>query len=593
MNWAFYANCRKPPLRKTGEAVAPGLLGSHAGRSFLFSLQPRPAREMPVSTPAIAASPEVRPSGPAAGTDPGPDLNVPLWARFFLPSVADVLFIALLLGAYAFAGRTLLADSDIGWHIRNGEHILATRSVPHADYFSYTMAGRPWYAWEWLYDAIIAGVHSYAGLNGVVLFGAFIFALTFALLFRFTLKSSGSLPAAMGLTFLSLTAASIHLLGRPHLVTWLFTLLWFEQLNSFQRGQRKRLLALPFLMLLWANLHGGFLLGVALLALFLGANLWTRFTASCRQSRMRACQHLEHLSVVLVLSLAATLVTPYGYRLHLHLGSYLGNRYLMDHISEFQTPSFHLLRVQAFVLLLIVALVALALNRSRARALDLFTIAFSTWAGVYAARNVPIASILLSLVIAPILGVALRDLKDQQDIAFWIRRMTTAIDDFSIRIGAIELRLKAHVLPAIVAGFLAINPSARGVFSQKGMSIHFDEKRAPVHAAEFMAEHNIRSHFYNPDAWGGYLIYRLYPNVQVMVDDRHDFYGAAFVKDHLTILNVGHGWRELLDKNQVSWVVVPVDSPLANTLAVVDGWEVVHQDDTAVIFARAKPWPAK
>jgi len=65
------------------------------------------------------------------------------------------------------------------------------------------------------------------------------------------------------------------------------------------------------------------------------------------------------------------------------------------------------------------------------------------------------------------------------------------------------------------------------------------------------------------------------------------------VKDHLTILNVRRGWRELLDKNQVNWVVVPVDSALANTLAVVDEWKVVHQDDSAVIFARTKPWPAK
>lgn len=125
------------------------------------------------------------------------------------------------------------------------------------------------------------------------------------------------------------------------------------------------------------------------------------------------------------------------------------------------------------------------------------------------------------------------------------------------------------------------------------MSLHYGEKRAPVQAAEFMAEHNIRSHFYNPDTWGGYLIYRLYPNVQVMVDDRHDFYGAAFLKDHLMILNVGSGWRGLLDKNQVNWVAVPVDSALANTLAVGDDWKVVHRDEAAVIYARAKPLPAK
>lgn len=548
---------------------------------------------MSVTAPLVAASPQVRPAGPPRASGPAPDLKVPLWARLLLPSLADVLFMAVLAATYGFWGQNMLVDSDIGWHIRNGEHILATHSVPQVDYFSYTMTGRPWFAWEWLYDAIIAVVHSFAGLNGVALFGAFIFALTFALLFRFTLKSSGSLPVALGLTLLSLPAASIHLLGRPHLVTWPFTALWFEQLDSFQRGQRKRLLALPFLMLLWANLHGGFLLGVALVALFLAANLWTRFTASCRQCRVRASQRLLHLSMVLSLSLVATLITPYGYRLHIHLRAYLGDRYLMDTISEFLSPNFHLLQVQAFALLLIVTLLALALNRSQARGVDLLIIAFSTWAGLYASRNVPIASILLSLAIAPILGAAARDMKDWRDIAVGLRRLGGTVDDFSARMGAIELRLKAHVLPAIVVALLVINPSGRGVFSQRGMSLHFDEKLMPVQAAEFMAEHDIRSHFYSPDIWGGYLIYRLYPNVQMMVDDRHDFYGAAFVKDHLTMLNVGRGWRSLLDTKQVNWVVVPLDSPLANTLAVVDDWKAVHRDGRAIIFERAKPLPVK
>jgi hypothetical protein len=104
-----------------------------------------------------------------------------------------------------------------------------------------------------------------------------------------------------------------------------------------------------------------------------------------------------------------------------------------------------------------------------------------------------------------------------------------------------------------------------------------------------MAGHNIRDHFFSPDFWGGYLVYRLYPNVRLMVDDRHDFYGTPFVRDYLTMLQVGPAWRNLLDANQVNWVLAPCDSSLANALKVVPGWRVIHEDETAVIFERTVP----
>jgi hypothetical protein len=548
---------------------------------------------MSVSTQMAAVSPERTPAGSHTRSAPARDWKGPLWAQLFLPSLADIVFVALLSGTFGFLGKQLLSDSDVGWHVRNGEHILVVRSVPQVDYFSYTMMGRPWYAWEWLYDATIAGIHSVAGLNGVVLVSAFIFALTFALLFRLTLKLSGNLPVAVCLTLLSVAAASIHLLARPHLVTWLFTLLWFAHLDSFQRGWRRHLFALPLLMLLWVNLHGGFLVGVALQTLFLGGNLWTRSTASCRQRRERANERLFHLSIVLLLSLAATMLTPYGYRLHLHLHSYLSDRFLMDNISEFLSPNFHLPQVEAFALLLLLTLLALAPSKGRARGLDVLIIAFSTWAGLHATRNIPIASILLSLTTAPTLGAAVRDMKDREDIGVGLRRLATRVDGFSARMGAIEQRLTGHVLPAVATLLLLSSLSGRGAFSQTAMSLNFDEKQMPVQAVEFMAEHNIRGHFFSPDSWGGYLIYRLYPNVLMMVDDRHDFYGQAFLRDYLTVLHAGRGWRDLLDANQVNWVVVPLDSPLANALNDTGDWKMVHHDGTAIIFARASPLPAK
>src|SRR5215813_10464005 len=83
-----------------------------------------------------------------------------LGLRFLLPSVVDLIFIILLIGlTYGSLGTRLLGDAGIGWHIRNGENILRAHSITRTDPFSSTMAGQPWYAWEWLYDVLIAGIH--------------------------------------------------------------------------------------------------------------------------------------------------------------------------------------------------------------------------------------------------------------------------------------------------------------------------------------------------------------------------------------------------------------------------------------------------
>jgi hypothetical protein len=79
-----------------------------------------------------------------------------------LPSLTDVIFIVLL-AAFSFGNLAprLLWDADIGWHIRDGQNILATHDIPHTDSFSATMSGQPWYAWEWLYDASVGWIYNH------------------------------------------------------------------------------------------------------------------------------------------------------------------------------------------------------------------------------------------------------------------------------------------------------------------------------------------------------------------------------------------------------------------------------------------------
>src|SRR5450755_1818841 len=109
--------------------------------------------------------------------------------RFLMPSVRDIIFIFLFWSVLAgpLSNRPL-ADADIGWHIRTGEQILATHTLPRTDPFSSTMHGQDWFAWEWLYDVLLGVLHRVAGLNGVVWLCALMVSGTFALLLWLLLR---------------------------------------------------------------------------------------------------------------------------------------------------------------------------------------------------------------------------------------------------------------------------------------------------------------------------------------------------------------------------------------------------------------------
>src|SRR6476660_7528140 len=103
------------------------------------------------------------------------------WARVFIPSLSDLFFLAVLIWLFMSSGAAgwqgLLADADVGWHIRTGEYILDHHAVPHVDLYSFSKPGAAWYAWEWLTDVIDGGLHRMAGLKGIVLMAAILISL--------------------------------------------------------------------------------------------------------------------------------------------------------------------------------------------------------------------------------------------------------------------------------------------------------------------------------------------------------------------------------------------------------------------------------
>jgi len=521
--------------------------------------------------------------------------------RFLLPSVRDIIFIFLFWSVLVgpLSNRPL-ADPDIGWHIRTGELILATHSLPRTDPYSSTMQGQPWFAWEWLYDVVLGILHRACGLNGVAWLGAFLVATVFAFLLSQLVRRGTGLLLAIVLMLLAEAAAMIHLYARPHIVSWIFSLLWFVALEHWEgwdgagNGRMPRWIFwfFPASMLLWVNLHGGWLFGIALLGVYIFAALVESMREQDAFARIRVVHRARGMAWAGVASVAATLVNPYGWRLHWHIYRYLSDRYLMNHIDEFRSPDFHGWAQRCFVVILLLVLMAFAGNHKKLRLSHLLVVLLATYAGFYSSRNLPVSSMLLVLIAGPMLWGNFAALADYPGAWMWVRRVASRVSSFSERMGLQEMELRGH-LWAVVSVVFALAICLQGGWLGSRQMIHaqFDPTKVPVAGVDFLQQESqgepSAEPVFSTDSWGGYLIYRMYPERKVVLDDRHDLYGSERVRQ-LIVLNHGEpGWQNVLEEWKIRIALLPADSTLANLLREVPGeWRVVYEDKVAVVLEK-------
>lgn len=512
-------------------------------------------------------------------------------SHLLLPSARDLVFVFLFwsLLAGTLSNRPL-ADPDIGWHIRTGEQMRATHAVPRTDPYSSTMHGQPWFAWEWSYDLLLGILYSACGLNGVVWLCALLVATTFTLLLSQLLQRGTGLLLAIALLLLADAAATIHLFARPHIVSWLFALLWFVTLERWQEGNAPRWLPwfFPASTLLWVNLHGGWLVGFALLAIYALAAIVESLRAPDAIAAIRAAQRARVMAWAWAVSAAATLVNPFGWHLHAHIYRYLTDRYLMNRIAEFRSPDFHGWAQRCFGILLLLTLMALAGHRSRVRLTHLLVLLLAVYSGLLSARNIPVSSILLVLVTGPLLWESLMSLTTRPGAWRWVRNRASRVVEFCDRMGVQEFRLRGHIWPVVSAvGAFAICLQGGWIGSRQVIHAGFDPKSVPVAAVDFLEKEHSAEPVFSTDLWGGYLIYRLYPQRQVVVDDRHDLYGSDRFREILVLTQGAPGWQNMLEKWQIHTALLPAGSTLASLLRELpQDWRVQYEDSVAVIFQK-------
>jgi hypothetical protein len=530
-----------------------------------------------MADPAVSASPDANSAQPAPAVP-----RVPVWIRWAMPSLRDLIFLVLLLSlTCGTLAPRLFRDGGTGWHLRAGQLILSTHSLPQTDPFSVSTAGRPWFAWEWLADLAMGAASGWARLYGVSLLAALVIASTFALLFTMLRERGTELFVAIGLVLLCFASATIHMFARPHVASWLLTLIWLRLLESARRGNPTKLWWLPPLMVVWVNVHGGFLLGLVLLGIYGVDALWE----AGREPSPAAQRWARVVGYALAASVAATLLNPYGYMLHIHIYQYLTNPFLMDHIQEFQAPNFHGLAERGFALLVLLAVAGLALWRHRIPIRDLLILLLAVSSGLYASRNLPTASMLIALVIGPIWSQVFGENSPEEGNDNLWRAAFSRMRVLESRMGRTDATLRGGlwiILGVVLIVFAAAHGGALGTLQ---MQAEFEDTRFPVQAVSFLQMQGLHDPVFSTDQWGGYLIYRLFP-AKVMVDDRHDLYGSEFFENYLRIVRVEPGWRDRLRSMHVTRILVPAGSSLAGALEGASSWQVEYKDSTAVLFRR-------
>jgi hypothetical protein len=483
---------------------------------------------------------------------------------WFLPSMPVIVFVLIFWMSLFFMPRIINAgDGDLGRHITSGNVILSTGQIPTQDLFSNTMSGGLLYPKEWLSQVLFALAFRVAGLNGIAWLTALILAATYSVLAIGLRRLGVNMVITAAGAIIASAVGSLHSLTRPHILSWLLFTLFLSILEDHRmNGRRRGLWLLVPLMAAWANLHGAFIYGLVLIALYcIGAAL--------EGERRRAIE----LFAFTILVILASFFNPVGPAMLAHNLDFLQNRFLTDLSTEYASPNFHVISAWPFAALLVVSLAIVARIGQRLTWTPVILLSIWTAFALYSVRNVPLYAQVAVFILAPYADRLMHEILPRAEL-------------FLSHMDAIDRMANGWVW-AIVAFALLVGLESSGTnLDPWGMGNTFDPHVFPVAAVDGVKAAPPVGDMFNEFNWGGYLLYRLWPEKKVFIDGWIDFYGEGLTREYLQALNAEPGWESILDRHKVQWVIVAPTRPLAVRLDESPGWDLRYKDGVAGVWVR-------
>jgi hypothetical protein len=480
--------------------------------------------------------------------------------RFLESSRATHFGSILLFGLLAMTARNAV-DPDLWWHLRTGQWILETGHIPHIDPFSFTQAGHAWVAHEWLTEVVFFALWKHGGAATLIVFSAMITTAGFMLLY---LRCPGKRHWAAAATALGAWAAAPSWGVRPQMFTFTLAsiLLWLVHAGE---GRPRLLFWIPPLFLLWLNLHAGFALGPALLLAYACGLLLETVVGSTPWQTTRPI--LLRISLLLLACFALVPLNPSGAHLFRYPLDTLRSEGMRSFIGEWFSPDFHVWMYRPFLLVCLLLFIALASSRSRLqlRGRVAVPLLFTFFAALDAVRHIPIFILVVMPVIAagiPARSPALADLG----------RLSSRAPFRPIFNVAIVILITVFTLVKWVS--LVREQNAR------------EAAQFPQAAVAFLQASSPPQRIFVYYDWGGYAIWKLYPESRVFVDGRADLYGDDMLRQFKTAVQLRNGWRQVLDGWNVQALLLPSSCALAQALALDPAWHTAFRDSQAIVFLR-------
>jgi hypothetical protein len=486
-----------------------------------------------------------------------------------------------------------VADPDLWGHVRYGQMILDGHGLPREDVFSYTAPGAPFYDHEWLTDLVFASLFAVGGSAALValkllLSAIMLLAMLDAIRRTWECLTPDTPPHPLTIAAVLIAALAVIAPGatfRPQLFTMVFLALEVSLLlradRRFESGSvvPPQLVALPPMVLAWANLHGGFLVGLGLLGVYCA----TRIGSALVQRARGVVADLEPqqmiaLGAVGLIALAAPLVNPYGVLLYTYLADTLD---MHGEISEWFPVALFDTEFLRFKLLCLAAIVSAVLAwrlprpEPRARVLLAWMTPFLVVTAVLAFRHQR-HTVLFGIAVAPLLVIGCEQLRR------WALRRWP------------ELQPRRPVFAAVAGGALAIALVQVWGFGRTlvrdGLEIRYGRLDYPIDAVEFMRTHDIKGNVAMPFEWGAYAIAKLAPDSRVFIDGRFEaVYPPQVIDDYFAFMHGSDGWERLLDAYPTDVVVVQRWRNIHPRLFAHADFQYVYSDPAALIFVRRSP----
>ncbi len=503
-----------------------------------------------------------------------------------------LLTITVVAAVMAYLGP--LINYDLWWHLKAAQGIVRDLALPHADSFSFTAAGRPWTYHSWLSGLALLGVWNLGGVAGLIVFRAAMMAAALTIAW-FAARDRGVGPGLASVLVLA-ACLQLHLraLARPYLFSFVFFMVFVLILQrargpraqaeesgapgvrDFLWGHAGHLVLLPVLNLVWVNMHAGFISGWLVLGAF-GVGELVRIGAEAGGRRyfelvLRDAEGARFRAMLAagVLCVLASLVTPYGAGILLYPFRLASEVKLVAEIQEWQ-PTPLMGRFAVFWGVLVVGMLAMARS----------CVLLALRRRLRPEIGGMVADVLLFVGFGFLAVHAVRHMA-------WCLLLAPAIVGYHLNIARLAVgdKVDARPLYAYAALVLAFVVGPWRIIEDGPPRWEVSDWHIPAKACDWMGERGVLYRPCNSYEWGGYLIWRFWPELRVFIDGRCLVYQDDIIGQTLQVERGREGWRDVLDRWDIEMLVIRYRSRECSQLFLDSGYTCVYWDDIAVVALR-------